>query len=345
MGDSRPTPGIEADWDAIFRDHEWRVRRFLWGKVPVTLMDDVVQDTFLRAYRSRHRFDPAKPPGPWLITIARRARAEALRVLPPAMSPEVEGLAAIAGDADPHLDFERQLRRQAMAMALRKLSPRHRRLIIEWELKGELDFATLAGEEGITPQALKSVLSRARNAFRTSYATAAERTGAAAAVVWSRVLRRSRARSTGWSATGVPLMEAAMGGMAAVVTATVLLQAAPSSSARNLSLHLASDIGAMAVADVPVPGTTDAIPRRQAYDARATEHGYKPSARSSHISPLNATATADIGVGPSESTATLTLGFDDVAGPLHVTTEVEVRCEGALRSAVCASARRTPLAQ
>src|ERR1700680_2506113 len=34
--------------------------------------DDALQDAFLAAWRSRARFDPARRPLPWLVTIARR---------------------------------------------------------------------------------------------------------------------------------------------------------------------------------------------------------------------------------------------------------------------------------
>lgn len=347
MGFSRPTPAIEADWDAIYRDHEWRVRRFLWRKVPASLLDDVVQETFLRAYGSRHRFDPTRPPGPWLLTIARRARADALDVLPPASSCDVDGTVAVADDADPHIGFERRLRRQAMATALANLSPRHRRLLIEWELKGDLDFGTLAREEGITPQALKSVLGRARQAFRASYATAAERTGAAAAVVWVRVMRRNRVpRTTTWSTAGLPFMEAAMGGMVALVTATVLLHAAGTGAARDAAAHRAAavDIGASVVASATAPFPAHVTPRSSHATGDAEPHR-TPESPPRLDAPVAAEADTDIKVGEEASSATLALGLKNPSGLLEVDAEVELRCDGALRAAACEAARRTPLAE
>lgn len=41
--------------------------------------DDAVQETFLRAWRSADRFDPARPLGPWLFTLARRTAIDVLR--------------------------------------------------------------------------------------------------------------------------------------------------------------------------------------------------------------------------------------------------------------------------
>jgi RNA polymerase sigma-70 factor (ECF subfamily) len=37
------------------------------------MADDAVQETFVRAWQASSRFDPAKPFGPWLFTIARRS--------------------------------------------------------------------------------------------------------------------------------------------------------------------------------------------------------------------------------------------------------------------------------
>jgi RNA polymerase sigma-70 factor (ECF subfamily) len=347
MRDSRLTHANEADWDAIYRDHEWRVRRFLWRKVPSSVLDDVVQETFLRAYGSRHRLDPTRPPGPWLLTIARRARADALEVLPPAASVDVDKTVAVATDADPHLGFERRLRRQAMAMALASLSPRHRRLLIEWELKGELDFAALAREEGITPQALKSVLGRARQAFRGFYATAAERTGAAAAVAWVRVMRRNRThRTTSWSTAGLPLMEAAMGGMVALATATVLLHAAAPGAAQAVAAQRAAavDIGALAIASATVPAPVDAPPRPTHATGEAEPRSTPPPPPGLGA-PVAAQAEADIEVGETASSATLRLGLQNPSGPLHLNSEVELRCDGVVRAAGCEVARRTPLAE
>jgi len=43
------------------------------------LAEEVVQQTFLQAWRAADRFDPEKDPGPWLYAIARRAAVDAYR--------------------------------------------------------------------------------------------------------------------------------------------------------------------------------------------------------------------------------------------------------------------------
>jgi RNA polymerase sigma-70 factor (ECF subfamily) len=44
-----------------------------------TLAEEVVQQTFLQAWRSAERFDVDRDPGPWLYVIARRAAVDAFR--------------------------------------------------------------------------------------------------------------------------------------------------------------------------------------------------------------------------------------------------------------------------
>ncbi|MBL8928967.1 MAG: sigma-70 family RNA polymerase sigma factor [Kineosporiaceae bacterium] len=43
------------------------------------LVDDVVQETFLRAWRAAGQFDPARALAPWLFTIARRTAIDVVR--------------------------------------------------------------------------------------------------------------------------------------------------------------------------------------------------------------------------------------------------------------------------
>lgn len=43
------------------------------------LAEEAVQQTFLQAWRAAHRFDPSRPPGPWLYAIARRVAVDLYR--------------------------------------------------------------------------------------------------------------------------------------------------------------------------------------------------------------------------------------------------------------------------
>lgn len=61
-----------------------RYSRPVWGLAMAILHDrqlaeDAVTEAFLRAWRAAPSFDPARPLGPWLFTLARRAALDVLR--------------------------------------------------------------------------------------------------------------------------------------------------------------------------------------------------------------------------------------------------------------------------
>jgi RNA polymerase sigma factor (sigma-70 family) len=79
-------PGSEAEGDAaiigasgedppqfgaIFARHAEAVHRYLSRRLEYSAVDDALSETFVTAFRSRHRYDPAYPDArPWLFGIA-----------------------------------------------------------------------------------------------------------------------------------------------------------------------------------------------------------------------------------------------------------------------------------
>jgi len=135
--------------------------------------DDAAQETFVRAYAARARYDPSRPVRPWLLTIATRhcldrlrARARREATLPwdaaatqpdPAPGPEAGLLAA---------DEAAAVRRAVAA-----LPPLERTLVIlhYWE---DLPYATIAAQTGLSESAVKSRLYRARQRLAQALAEA-----------------------------------------------------------------------------------------------------------------------------------------------------------------------------
>lgn len=75
-----PEPAPDAEFAAAYREHHayvWRILRHLG--VPDLLIDDLVQDVFLVAYRRWDRFDPTSSLRSWLYGIARRVTADVRR--------------------------------------------------------------------------------------------------------------------------------------------------------------------------------------------------------------------------------------------------------------------------
>lgn len=120
--------------------------------------EDVVQEVFLRAWRSADRFDSDRAAvSTWLFTIARnvvidhRRRQQA--------RPRVVGEVAANGD-EPHADatgFDRALEAWHMAEALRSLTTDHREVIIETYYR-DRSVAQAAERLGIPPGTVKSRL-------------------------------------------------------------------------------------------------------------------------------------------------------------------------------------------
>ena len=138
------------------------------------LAEDVVQETFLRAFRNIEAFDRSRPVWPWLRTIARNlcideagrrkeARSEALadeewEVLP---IDDVTSQAVIGAEA------KRRLER-----ALAELPARQRRVLLLRLIDG-WDYASIASAEDTTVGTVKSIVFRARDRLRLWYAESA----------------------------------------------------------------------------------------------------------------------------------------------------------------------------
>ena len=339
----------ELDWDEIYRLCAPSLRRFIRTRVPEALVEDTLQDAFVRAYRSRARFDAGRPPLPWLLTIARRACFETLRVLPPETP-----WASVAADAsylpdDPHQVFEGRLRRESMVRALSGLSPRHRRLLLAWDVERDTVYPLLAEQEGISTKALKSALCRARSAFRSRYAALAERAGVAGGVaLWPARLRTRLQRAL---VNGGPLAEATVGGLAAAMVSVAVVMFIPTSGASGVSQAIAASHAAEIAS--PVTSTSEsAVARRSVGDApavatRPAEVEDKPPSQPTTVvgaAGLAAHGGADLDVGDDVAMGSVTLRMSEPTGTVSFDTGIEVRCDSATRQIVCKGARQTPFA-
>jgi RNA polymerase sigma-70 factor, ECF subfamily len=123
--------------------------------------EDVVQDTLVKAWKSRWRVrDPEKFPA-WLSTIARhRARDLARRRRPEPLPHDFESAETVeateAGNA--HLDSEVQA-------ALSQLPELHR-MAVTLRYFEELDYATIEQTLGLTNGALRGILGRSLGVMR-----------------------------------------------------------------------------------------------------------------------------------------------------------------------------------
>ncbi|WP_432541909.1 sigma-70 family RNA polymerase sigma factor [Kineococcus sp. SYSU DK002] len=155
-----PADGLhgEADVARAYAAHGAELHRFvLRGLGDPVAAQDVVQETFLRAWRAADRYDPGLASlRVWLFAIARNTlldhvRAAGARPWQGALVAEVTDDAAGAAE-DPG---ERLLRGWVVEEALRRLTPEHRTAIVETYLR-DRPPAEVAAELGVPVGTVRS---------------------------------------------------------------------------------------------------------------------------------------------------------------------------------------------
>ncbi|MGH3086484.1 MAG: sigma-70 family RNA polymerase sigma factor [Rubrobacteraceae bacterium] len=133
------------------------------------LAEEVVQETFVRAWRAGERFDSGRASRrTWLFSIARNlivdaARARSVRpVRPPAGNPEHQDAADVNSMEDP---AERAILSIQIEDALGRISEDHRRVIFEVHFR-DRPYAEVAEEMGVNPGTLRSRMYYALKALR-----------------------------------------------------------------------------------------------------------------------------------------------------------------------------------
>jgi RNA polymerase sigma-70 factor (ECF subfamily) len=128
-------------------------------------IEDAVQDILLTLHAIRHTYDPSRPFGPWLVTIARRRIVDRLRrrgrhAAEIALGPEHETIAAVGPNLYALLSGRRGLRD-----AIDRLPPGQRRAVLLLKLRG-LSLKEAASESGMSIAALKVASHRGLKALR-----------------------------------------------------------------------------------------------------------------------------------------------------------------------------------
>ena len=128
---------------------------------------DVVQTTFVSAWRSRAAYDPTRPLGSWLITIAKRRIVDMHRSRSRHATPRPEPVSADVrepGGSEQHI--EQLADRMLLADALRHL-PDPRREIVLMSFLDDLTHAEIAEQTGLPLGTVKSHARRGLQWLRT----------------------------------------------------------------------------------------------------------------------------------------------------------------------------------
>ncbi|MEU1148239.1 RNA polymerase sigma factor [Streptomyces sp. NPDC005863] len=161
----------EPEQFAVLYDrHADSVYRYAARRLGLEAAEDLMADTFITAFRQRHRYDPARADArAWLFGIAtnligrhRRAEARRFKALArvpspvPHEEPVADRAVARAGAAGVRMD---------LAAALAGLSARHRDvvLLVAW---ADLSYEEAAQALGVPVGTVRSRLHRARSALR-----------------------------------------------------------------------------------------------------------------------------------------------------------------------------------
>jgi len=125
--------------------------------------DDIVQETFIRAWRHLPRLSADdRPVRPWLFRVARNLLIDADRA---ARSRPITVNAQSAEEARDDMGLDQVLDRQLVTDALRHLSPAHRTVLVETFFRGGT-LATVAHQLGIPHGTARSRLHYALHALR-----------------------------------------------------------------------------------------------------------------------------------------------------------------------------------
>jgi RNA polymerase sigma-70 factor, ECF subfamily len=164
--------GDERAFDALFERWAGRVLRFVERMVgEASVAEDLVQETFVRVWRARERYEPEARFSTWLFTIAGNAarnelRRPARRAPHASLDEEREGasleLAAEGPGADVLVDARRT--GQGLEAALAGLPERQREALWLRAVEG-LSYAEVAGALATSEQAVKALIHRARVAL------------------------------------------------------------------------------------------------------------------------------------------------------------------------------------
>lgn len=165
-------------WESVYHEAAPQLYRFFFAytRGDVALAEDLVQETFVSAISSHHRFNPKRAGfRTWLWTIARRRLSDALRQRsrggPIVPFEQIEHALAHVIDSNPLADemLSRQETGLRIGGVLNSLSEAHQSLLRQ-KYFDDRSVREIAEAMGKTEKAVESLLTRAREAFSRQFA-------------------------------------------------------------------------------------------------------------------------------------------------------------------------------
>ena len=182
--------GNEQGFEALMRRYHAPLRRMLYAILRNRDdTEDLLQETFVRAWRFLHRFDRTRPFGPWLLRIGvnlarnhlrrrRTAAALSLNESPAAGEEEAFEGAWLADEGTlDELAYRRLLDETRAALAA---LPEEQRVVLEMRLLAEMSYREIAAALNIPIGTVMSRLNRGRRQIQAALAGQPEATGSTA---------------------------------------------------------------------------------------------------------------------------------------------------------------------
>jgi len=169
--------GDSIAYETLLREVAPRIRAIARARLrDATEVEDAVQDTLLTLHALRHTYDPARPFGPWLSTIASRRAVDRVRRRARTSGREAsladlpDSAATVPPDAEAKLDAHR-LREAVEAL------PESQRTALRLAKLQDLPLAEAAARSGLSVGALKVATHRALHSLRRRFGAATKEDG------------------------------------------------------------------------------------------------------------------------------------------------------------------------
>jgi RNA polymerase sigma factor (sigma-70 family) len=128
-------------------------------------IEDAVQDILLTVHAIRHTFDPTRPFGPWLVTIANRRFIDRLRRQGRRRDRETPLTPEHETFSEPQANLEERSDRHQLAKAIDELPPMQRKAVQLLKLK-EMSLIEASTASGMSIASLKVNVHRAVKSLR-----------------------------------------------------------------------------------------------------------------------------------------------------------------------------------
>lgn len=172
--------GNAAAYEELVHRHQDRLHHVLENLVrDHELAKDLAQEVFLRVFKARERYEPGAKFSTWLYTIANNVALNAKRDNSRRKEVQVEAyasgeqavmpmdrLAVASSGSMPARRMEKSEQAEVVKQAIDSLNPRQKMAILLSKFEG-MGYAEIAEAMGLSAQAVKSLLSRARVNLKT----------------------------------------------------------------------------------------------------------------------------------------------------------------------------------